>query len=270
MFEHYAKDIQAEITERLYNGEMSIWLGINDFTDGCVHLNYCVISQDMSLWWVNRYEFLADLEVSLNVDINTDQLQVSRNCRIYVTVAFSLEDQVIWAITEFGPDQPEHNLVQLDDYLIPILDYDGVEDASEAMLMRYLYIALQSNRPTSAIELARSMHLSVMPLRLHKTPKTKSVLYWTDSKVKVIRDDATEELSKREHEESVEGIVIPADTIVINIAAVHSVMRNLSILHECFLVYERPGRSDDIDQQLHTGSSRQHLLRTSDHGLWHR
>ena len=92
MFEHYARDIQAEITERLYNGEMSIWLGINDFTDGCVHLNYCVISQDMSLWWVNRYEFLADLEVSLNVDINTDQLQVNRNCRIYVTVAFSLED----------------------------------------------------------------------------------------------------------------------------------------------------------------------------------
>ena len=224
---HYAAGIVEEIGQRMYDGDLAVYFEIPDFTEDCMTLRDCRISPSMSFWWQDRYSFLADLEVYLEADIHTDAICGRRGCTVYVTVSFDFEGQITYSLEDFHFDKPDRDAIKLDDYLIPIMSYEEVEEAAEQMHFRYLAIALKDKDCIDAFELAEAMGLRIQNHRLYNKPKTKSVLYWKDSKVLV-------QLPGSDDNDPPEERTIPADTIVTNGNLIALDNRSLYIFHECF------------------------------------
>ncbi len=224
---HYAAGIVEDIKQRIYDGDLAPYFGIPDFFEDCMFLNDCHISPRMSFWWQSRYEFLADLEVYLEADVNTDEVLGKRSCTIYVTLAFCFEDQITYAFECFSGEKPDREGILLDDYLIPIMSYDEVEFAGEKLWLTYLPDALRDRRYINAFHLAKAMGLRIKSLRLYHKPQTKSILYWTESIVQVQSSVDSENPTPLE-------ITVPAGTIVTNECLVPIDSRSLHIFHECF------------------------------------
>ena len=59
------KRIEAELAEGIVAGEYAMMLGLNGEDAGQVS---CRLSPRMSLWRVNRYEFIADIPVEIRCE----------------------------------------------------------------------------------------------------------------------------------------------------------------------------------------------------------
>ena len=224
---HYAADIVEEIGQRMYDGDLAMYFDIPDFTEDCMTMRDCRISPSMSFWWQDRFSFLADLEVYIEADVHTDSICGRQSCTVYATVSFDFEDQITYSLEGFSFDKPDRDAIKLDDYLIPIMSYEEVEVAAEQMYFRYLAIALRDRRCINAFRLAKAMGLNIESHRLYHMPKTKSVLYWKESKVLV-------QLPGSDEKDLPAEITIPADTIVTNGNLITLDNRSLHIFHECF------------------------------------
>lgn len=224
---HYAADIVEEIGQRMYDGDLAMYFVIPDFTEDCMTMRDCRISPSMSFWWQDRFSFLADLEVYIEADVHTDSIYGRQSCTVYATVSFDFEDQISYSLEGFSFEKPDRDAIKLDDYLIPVMSYEEVEVAAEQMHSRYLAIALRDRRCINAFQLAKAMGLNIESHRLYHKPKTKSVLYWKESKVLV-------QLPGSDDKDPPAEITIPADTIVTNGNLIALDNRSLHIFHECF------------------------------------
>ena len=224
---HYAAGIVEEIGQRMYDGDLAMYFDIPDFTEDCMIMRDCRISPSMSFWWQDRFSFLADLEVYIEADVRTDSICGRQSCTVYATVFFDFEDQITYSLEGFSFDKPDRDAIKLDDYLIPIMSYEEVEEAAEQMHFRYLAIALRDRRCINAFQLAKAMGLNIESHRLYHKPKTKSVLYWKESKVLV-------QLPGSDDKDPPVEITIPADTIVTNGNLIALDNRSLHVFHECF------------------------------------
>ena len=224
---HFGAGIVEAIRQRIYDGDLAACFDVPDFTADCMSLRDCHISPRMSFWWQNRYEFLADLEVDLEADIFTEEVQDRRSCTVFVTLAFYFESRIFYTVEGISDEQPDRDGLRLDDYLIPIMSHEDVEKASEQQLFTYKPDALRDWRCIDAFQLAKAMGLQIMSLRLYRKPKTKSILYWTDSTVLVQSVCGDDDAPPVE-------ITVPADTIVTNENIVPVNNRTLHIFHECF------------------------------------
>ena len=224
---HYAADIVEEIEQRMYDGDLAMYFDISDFTEDCMTMRDCRISPSMSFWWQDRFSFLTDLEVYIEADVHTDSICGRQSCTVYATVSFDFEEQITYSLEGFSLDKPDRDIIKLDDYLIPIMSYEEVEEAAEQMHFRYLAIALRDRRCINAFQLAKAMGLNIESHRLYHKPKTKSVLYWKESKVLV-------QLPGSDEKDPPVEITIPADTIVTNENLIPQDNRSLHIFHECF------------------------------------
>ena len=223
---HYGASIVEDIEQRMYDGDLALFFDVSDFVQDCMALRDCRISPSMSFWWQNRFEFLADLEVYMEADICTDSVNERRSCTVYVTLAFDFEHHISYTFDGFHVEKPDREDIRLDDYLIPIMSYDEVENAAEQLWYTYLPEAMRDRRCINAFLLAKAMGLRIESHRLYRMPKTKSILYWTESVVQVTAssdDDAPPV-----------DVVIPGDTIVTNECLIPLDSRDLHILHECF------------------------------------
>ncbi|MBR3242398.1 MAG: helix-turn-helix transcriptional regulator [Parasporobacterium sp.] len=224
---HYGESIVEDIRQRMYEGDLALYFGVPDFSEDCMSLCDCRISPHMGFWWQNRYEFLADLEVYLEANVHTDEVQGRKSCTIYVTLAFCFDDQITYTFEGINSEQPDRDDIKLDDYLIPIMSYEEVETAAERQWLTYLAEVLHDRRFINAFQLARAMGLKIESHRLYHKPKTKSILYWTDTKVQV-------EINGDDGKTLPVTINISGGTIVTNESIVALNNRDLHIFHECF------------------------------------
>ena len=63
LLSRYGKRIEAELAEGIMAGEYAATMGLNGIT--AAHIS-CRFSPRMSLWRVNRYEFIADVPVEIS------------------------------------------------------------------------------------------------------------------------------------------------------------------------------------------------------------
>ena len=133
---HYAAGIVEEIEQRMYDGDLAMYFDVPDFTEDCMTMRDCRISPSMSFWWQDRFSFLADLEVYIEADVHTDSICGRQSCTVYATVSFDFEDQISYSLEGFSFDKPDRDAIKLDDYLIPIMSYEEVEEAAEQMHFR--------------------------------------------------------------------------------------------------------------------------------------
>ena len=247
LLRHYGAAIVEEINSRMYDGELAAICGVNGFHERRLTHNKCRIDPRMSFWRVNKYEFSADLVVYLTANVYDDDTSEIRSFTLYVTLDFCLDQYTTynfsdislnrperglpdWAergLEQSDCDQGEQQLTKLDDYLIPIFGFREIDEAAEALWFTHMPEALSDHRLLDPFKLADRMGLSVVYHKLHRNHKTKSVLYWFDSKVEVTPKDGDDRSDPI-------VVKIPAGTILINENAVQRDHSRLNVYHECF------------------------------------
>ena len=95
------------------------------------------------------------------------------------------------------------------------------------MWFEYLPEALHDYKLLDPFKLADKMGLEVTYHRLYKNTKTKSMLFWFDSEIKVTPEGGDNEAPPI-------VVKVPAGTILINENAVHRDRARLNVYHECF------------------------------------
>ena len=209
IYQHYGESIMEEVCQRLYDGDLPVKFPI--------HLRECYIAPDMAFWWIDRYDFMADLTVHLEAEAMEEEEETQIKENLYVSVCFCLEDQITYTIEDITTEPQDRSGFRLDDYLIPIMNYDELEQAADKMLEAYLLLALTDRRYINPYHLAKNMGLSIQSYSL--PGKVKSILFWKDSTLEI---------------EGPEEIAVPAYTIVLNSEYTNSDIQSLSIFHECF------------------------------------
>ena len=227
LLNHYGAEIVEEINGMLYDGELAGICGVNGFLSQQLTHDRCRIDPRMSFWRVNKYEFIADIVVYLKASVYDDDYSEDRNFTLYVTLGFCVDDRMTYEFGGVSLKPPERDQIKLDDYLIPIFNIDQVNAAAEDMWFEYMPEALRDYRLLNPYRLAEKMGLSVACHKLYKNHKTKSVLYWTDSEVKVTPKGGDEKTPP-------EIVTVPGGTILINENAVQKDCARLNIYHECF------------------------------------
>lgn len=185
LLNHYGAEIVEEINGLLYDSELAAICGVDGFYSQQLTHDRCRIDPRMTFWRVNKYEFTADLVVYLKANAYNDDYSGLQSFILYVSLDFCIDDQMTYEFGSVSLKQPERDRIKLDDYLIPVLGMREVNAAAEDLLFEYMPEALHDYKLLDPFKLARKMGLEVAYHKLYKNHKTKSVLYWFDSEVKV-------------------------------------------------------------------------------------
>ena len=87
----------------------------------------------VDLWRVTLSCFEADVTIEINVDVEWRGLRKALKAKYYVTMCFDMEDgfAVDWGFFNFCRRKHTKDEIKMDQYAIPILDWDGVEKEAE-------------------------------------------------------------------------------------------------------------------------------------------
>ena len=170
----------------------------------------------MSLWRVNRYEFIADVPVEINWKSSAGE----ETAEGYVSLNCCLDENFCYFIDGVSLEKPDRPLIRLDEYLVPIMSYEDLEAATRTMWEQYLPEVFTDHE-----WLLRSMYRKVL-LLLYRRKKKRGLLFWKDGTVKVVTHTDRNDL--------IEEVKIEAGTIVINDDGEDISKSRLAVYHECF------------------------------------
>ena len=220
----FGESLAEDLKARFYDGELAWCFDVPDYTEDSMALRDVRFSRSMSFWRLGRNSFLADAEAVLTADIATDSVRGLRSIPLCLTLLLSFGRRLSCAIESIGLTKPDRDGVRLDEYLIPIMSYEEVENVAEEMLLTYQPEALRDRRAIDAAGMAEKMGLRIETRRLADMPRTKSILFWKAGRIRVTDSSGT----------AIEEAPVPADTIVLNANLVDGDNREVQIFHECF------------------------------------
>ncbi len=223
----FVSRILQEMNEKLVSGDLSLLLG-------CAVVSERITLQDLEIgditcWRLNRTDFLADVDLTLDLTTEQEGRDVSGRFGICLSLWFCTEEGFSYEVQEIhrSSDKPDRSFWKLDRHLVPILRDDEIEAGADRLRETWMPEA-KSPKERSARALAEKLGLTVREMNLHCQNRTRSILFFRDASV----------LTQPEKLPGEEGFPLPvscpvaAGTIVINKAA-RSECRDLDILHEC-------------------------------------
>ena len=154
LLSRYGKRIDTELAEGIMAGKYAATMGLNG--DDAAHIR-CRLSHRMSLWRVNRYEFIADVPVEISCKSSAGEETVER----YVSLNCCLDDNFYHHIDFVSLEKPDRPLIRLDEYLIPVMSYEDLEDATRTMWELYLPEVFTDREWLNPYRLAERMGLKV-------------------------------------------------------------------------------------------------------------
>ena len=154
LLSRYGKQIETELAEGIMAGKYAATMGLNG--DDAAHIR-CRLSHRMSLWRVNRYEFIADVPVEISCKSSAGEETVER----YVSLNCCLDDNFYHHIDFVSLEKPDRPLIRLDEYLIPVMSYEDLEDATRTMWELYLPEVFTDREWLNPYRLAERMGLKV-------------------------------------------------------------------------------------------------------------
>ena len=201
LFSRYGKRIEAELAEGIMAGEYAAAMRLYDAATAHVS---CRFSHRMSLWRVNRYEFITDVPVEISWKSSAGE----ETAEGYVSLNCCLDENFCYFIDSVSLEKPDRPLIRLDEYLVPIMSYEDLEDATRTMWEQYLPEVFTDHEWLNPYRLAERMGLKVAFLLLYRRKKKRGLLFWKDGTVKVVTHTDRNDL--------IEEVKIEAGTIVIN------------------------------------------------------
>ncbi len=165
---------------------------------------------------------VADIEVSGHRGdeyVSDTVTQWYRLSHVFITTPYGYDMDVIGAKIY---DNKEHNQwLPLDEYLIPVLNADGLEEAADNFLMQFYPELFMSASPTNAQLLAERMELTILEL-----PLVSKGLYGQT----VFYDTVVETENG--------SVPVKGGTIILNTSVdVSPSQRSKIIIHECYHYY---------------------------------
>ena len=154
LLSRYGKRIDTELAEGIKAGVYAMMLGLNGEEAGQVS---CRLSTRMSLWRVNRYEFIADIPVEIRCETAAGE----GHAEAYVTLNCCLDEDFCYFIDNVSMEKPDRALIRLDEYLIPVMSYEDLEDATRTMWELYLPEVFTDREWLNPYRLAERMGLKV-------------------------------------------------------------------------------------------------------------
>ena len=201
LFRRYGKRIEAELAEGIMAGEYAAAMRLYDAATAHVS---CRFSHRMSLWRVNRYEFITDVPVEISWKSSAGE----ETAEGYVSLNCCLDEDFCYFIDSVSIEKPDRPLIRLDEYLVPIMSYEDLEDATRTMWEQYLPEVFTDHEWLNPYRLAERMGLKVTFHLLYRRKKNRGLLFWKDGTVKVVTHTDRNDL--------IEEVKIEAGTIVIN------------------------------------------------------
>ena len=182
----------------------------------------CRFSHRMSLWRVNRYEFITDVPVEISWKSSAGE----ETAEGYVSLNCCLDEDFCYFIDSVSIEKLDRPLIRLDEYLVPIMSYEDLEDATRTMWEQYLPEVFTDHEWLNPYRLAERMGLKVTFHLLYRRKKNRGLLFWKDGTVKVVTHTDRNDL--------IEEVKIEAGTIVINDDGEDISKSRLAVYHECF------------------------------------
>ena len=179
LFRRYGKRIEAELAEGIKAGVYAMMLGLNGEEAGQVR---CRLSPGMSLWRVNRYEFIADIPVEIRCETAAGE----GHAEAYVTLNCCLDEDFCYFIDNVSMEKPDRALIRLDEYLVPVMSYEDLEVATREAWEQYLPEVFASHEWLNPYRLAERMGLKVAFHRVYRRKKNRGLLFWKEGMLKVV------------------------------------------------------------------------------------
>lgn len=221
---HYKRTITASLCQWIEEGEGGIRVNgpnLQTFRD-------TLKIKMIDFWGASRTTLTADVYVSVETAFPGS---VRRKTREYVdSMTFVIEDGIHLLEQEFTGDSDFRDrewMIPLSQYLIPYMNKPRIEKQAEEFLRHYNPDALADQNKNSAVGLARKLGLSITSLRLHDCDRTRSILFFRDSRVQV---EVLNDKGKLDH---IETVLVGRNTIVLNAKIVGCTSTTLDIYHEC-------------------------------------
>ena len=228
---HYKSFVVQELNKRLVDG------AINQITGKTIHSerilgNECCFRR-LSYWRLNNSDFLIDIELRLELQVDTPAGVDTDFFIFYVTLWFSFaggEEVCEFESMGLFENMSNHDGAwKLDKYLVPVLRKDEIEKHAEEVWEERYPEAAKDAKLRTPWKLAEKLQLSIITLPLYNQWNTKSILFFHESSVLV--QDARipgQKVEPPPHPEEV-----PANTIVLNTNNGFGLKFELDIYHEC-------------------------------------
>ena len=234
---HYEKEILAELDQRIRCGKLGVMCEGRLFRNPdrviqTAPLSVNILPKNGSIVWANYRRIAeccvqAELTVELEIEIASENnKQTVRQC-YDVNMWFDMEDGIAGEYGSFRLHRckNEDSGVKLDEYLVPVLKWEDVEEEAEKIIFQLVPEGLQDPSKLKPEAFAKRLGLKIVELPLYKRPRTSSILFFGAGEVQAASDESS-------NGESLVSVDVEANTIVLNSRMPEK--RRDAIFHECF------------------------------------
>ena len=250
---HYRAYIIQHLNECLVDGRISELAGVPVKSERILSEECCFRHYDY--WRINRTDFWADIEVRLELKVQTEAGIDTDFFSFCVELWFSFADGdegcSFESIINASDREEVGDCWKLDKYLVPVLRRDEVDRYSEAIWTEYLPEAAKDGTKRRSGALAEKMGLSIVKVPLYRKKKIRSMIFFRDGHV---TSQPPRQIGEREDPPTYE-VDVRANTIVLNTQSDSTVEYPLDVYHECihfewhYLFYRLQDMyNNDVDQ----------------------
>ena len=163
----------------------------------------------------------------MEIEINRENGVRTVRQRYDVDMWFDMEDGIAGEYGGFHLHRckNEDSGVKLDEYLVPVLKWEDVEEEAEKIIFHLVPEGLQDPSKLKPEAFAKRLGLKIVELPLYKRPRTSSILFFGAGEVQAASDESS-------NGESLVSVDVEANTIVLNSRMPEK--RRDAIFHECF------------------------------------
>ena len=229
---HYEKEIFAELERRIRCGQLGAicegrLLRNPDCGEQISTHSINLLPKKHSLVWANYRRIAeccvqAELTFELEIEINRANGAQTVLQRYDVDMWFDMEGEIAGEYGTFRLHRckKEDSGVKLDEYLVPVLKWEEVEDEAEKIICRLVPEGLRDPSKLKPEAFAKRLGLKIIELPLYNRPRTASILFFGAGQVQTASGGFPVSAD------------IEANTIVLNGNAPEK--RKDAIFHECF------------------------------------
>ena len=234
---HYERKIIAELEKRIRFGKLGViqegrLLRNPDRSIQTAPLSVNPLPKKNFFVWAN-YRRVAEcciqveLTYELEVEISRKSIAQTVRQRYDVDMWFDMEGEIAGEYGGFRLHwrQNEDSGVKLDEYLIPVLKWEDVEEEAEEIICQLVPEGLHDPSKLKPEAFAKKLGLKIVELPLYKRPRTASILFFGAGEVQI-------ESGESQNCEVPVLANIEANTIVLNSCLPEK--RRSAIFHECF------------------------------------
>ena len=212
------------LNRALRDGDLEKTVGF-PVSDRDIDRNNCKFD-DVSYWRIDRNSFKADVLITLSLSSPSGTRVWKGFLQLYCGF-----DPEFWAgVEQMGSllSLPAHEgEIQLSSYLIPLVHFSELDQVCEDLWNEYVPGAVMDPKKRNALKLAERLGLSVLYLPIHEANEIRSFIFFSEGVLQVKDKLADKETVP-------ETVVIPENTIVVNLNLTNEKFADAYILHECF------------------------------------